>query len=291
MSVKRLIILLVTVAIPFFAYAERRVCHGSGLSEKCSAVITGTNVNVRSKPSTGGAKLFQLNAGDIVYVQEICKEEMYVDNAYANWVKIKCSSGEGYVCSRWMTAYFVDLENESLKVIEYLAYEYFFSEPEDYNPDRDWDEIKILRDNFIHITERRTDREVVLVKGVSWVPENSNILYCPPRMTLIRGLGLYKDPVLLFRGDLKYGAGYCTNVEFYTFNGKDRLEKIVSEKGLHEGGYYRETYINFPNKCYDVLGDKWVGHTTSLKNKGQIVITVKKMENDIVSEEEYIPGR
>lgn len=62
-------------------------------------------INVRSEPTLSGSKMFQLNTGDKVKIIEYDNkwEWISVEGVYSPWYKISCSSGEGYICARYVS--------------------------------------------------------------------------------------------------------------------------------------------------------------------------------------------
>ncbi len=285
--------LLVAAVASLYAGEKSDVFHGGGISKGVCAIVTENNVNVRSKPSMNGRKLFQLNAGDIVTIMEVCEEKMYVDGAWANWVVLDRPGEPCYVLSRWLTSYFLDLQEKVPKSIDFLAYEFFYVIPPDYDPE--WDLLTITDDSLIRITERKVSR----YSYPSFVPENSNCMYVPPEMSLAPELSNSDDSddrlVILFRQAYKYGAGSSANVGFYFLDKDYGFSEHVSQHATMEGGYYRKVFINFESNCYDVLNDKWVPHTSSKATGRNVIVTVENMEYDyetgkkVITKEEFNP--
>lgn len=281
-----LIILTVTFSFLYAGEAQSQLHHCKVYKD---AVITENKVNVRSSPGMSGNKIFQVNAGDVVEVLEICKEEFFADGAYAPWVKISCDYGTGYICSRWMSSNYVLLETGPCSDAEYLVYEYFYEIPENFNPD--WDELKVVKDDFVYIAKSN----VKIFDTVTLIPENENQMFMYPDTMLditdrsIYSTGLKEDHVILIRSRFKYGAGSCSNVMFLAFT-DGKLKKIISESAFSESGCYRKPYINFPKICYNVFDGEWVTQI-SPKKYDPIVVYIQKMNyvdgEQVPSVEEY----
>ncbi|MBP5519331.1 MAG: hypothetical protein J6X84_01960, partial [Treponema sp.] len=193
---------------------------------------------------------------------------------------------------RWMTSYFVNLDNRGGKPSRLLAYEWYYTIPENFNPD--WDDYNPVEDNMFYIK----DSKVTPMSFSSFVPDNPNAIYMPPDMEVVEeDLGIDWDgeyQVILCRNIFKYGGGCSADATFFVFDESNVLSNFINESASWEGNYYRKTFINFPNACYDVYNNKWVSHTTESIKDHYLVVTVQEMtyENgqNVYSEKEYLPG-
>lgn len=301
---KKLIAILLMACTSFFVFSERNgKTYHSGVTEG-EALVTDNHINVRSRANMKGAKLFQLNAGELVDVLEILDDEMFAEGYYAQWVKIGTQEGTGYVLSRWLTSHFVQLNDdipaESVNS-EWLAYEWFTHYSENYDPYSDSeidDEVKVVEDTFIHIKKGKP----IIVQGFTWVPEPPSSFWILPKMSVEKDLGLKQKNILRIYERSKYPGGSGGEVGFYAWDGDDRLVELVKESGYWEGGYSRTPYINFTAAgwCYDLRNNKWIPLKTKKKNIGGIIVTVEKVETvrddngnykEVTETQEYEPGK
>lgn len=270
---------------------QAEVTHCGGVYDGARVIITENKVNVRSSPGMDGEVVGQLNAGDIVTISEVCEEKMFVDGAWANWVLLDVPGEPCYALSRWMTAYFIDLENPSLKICDSLAYEFFCIMPDEPS------EPLVVRDNFIRIRQTHKKSKFKYLDYPTFVPENNGDSFIPPQMSLTPHLDdlldSEKEPMVLFRQNYKYHDGYFSNVRFYRLF-KEGFGICVEANAIsNTNGEYSRVHINFENACYDVLKDKWVQHTSDKAGKGTVIVTKEKLEykngEKIITKEEYNP--
>ncbi len=241
-----------------------------------SCIITDNNINVRSDCSTNSKVLFQLDAGKIVKVEERCREEMFVEGAWAHWYKISCYLGEGYILGRWMTSVYgeCDLRNGGARY-DYVACQFLFQENDADCPGEDSgeyikDEILFIRGNLV----RRLTGFSLLKGKVSSYPCSE--------IQVVQDSGIIRDiPIVLFIKNMGYGAGRIKNCSVCLLTDEKELSEICFAKTVFEIPYFKNQIIYFPDKSYDVYNNEWSG--TDLLERGtpnEIVVVTKEGETD-----------
>lgn len=284
MKMKKVITVVLTLILAISAYAGApagALYHDGGLQVNTAALITDNRINIRTEPATSGKVLGQLNAGDIVTVLAIYDEQMEAEGAYAHWVKIQSEYITGYICGRWMTSYFFETKKGTDKS-EYLAYEFFYKLPEDYDPALD--SYDIVKDNIIHITASN----IYIINDITFVPTDGSS-FVPPEMSVVEGTGLSEDPVLLFRAAYRDDGSIHAAVTFCAWNGDSSLKKIVSADGFDEVLYYRKPVIHFPSKYYDVVNDAWLRPTEGTRFVVKVEERTYTNNRWVITDTEYLP--
>lgn len=251
-------------------------------------IVTGNAVNVRSGAGSGYAKLFQLNAGDVVSVMEKCDAPpLLADGALSYWYKITCGKGTGFMCGRWLTSKYAAGDINADGKIDYITYQAFYRIP--YGAE-DFDEYIFTNDTFLLIQGGTVSE----LKGLSFIPKEKGHPYRPRDIAVIADLELpIKNPVILFSNFFGYGSGRSCICDFYFFNEDNTFSPIISAGSVWEGYYYKKTKLIFPNKAYDVYNQKW---SDSEKGRKDIIIKITKdgkendtyeTESETVSQAEY----
>lgn len=210
--------LVLFIALVGALHAESVVC--DNVRSNCGAdgwqaLVTDGKINVRSEPNTGGEKIFQLNAGDVVTVLNPCLNGMLADEAYAMWVKIRCGGGTGYVCSRWLTPCFVKVSIEGGAKSEYICHTAFYRPRK--NGDGDGIFKRYVKDEFLYIR----DGKVFRIKSESNHDEGASIF---SEETPVTDLSLE------------------LSVEYHTGYEDDKPMIVAYEKiKINEKNYYRAT--------------------------------------------------
>ena len=251
-------------------------------------IVTDNAINVRAGAGSGYAKLFQLDAGEVVSVIEKCDAPpLLAEGALSYWYKITCGKGTGVMCGRWLTSKYAAGDINADGKIDYITYQAFYRIP--YGAE-DFDEYVFTKDTFLLIQGGAVSE----LKGLSFIPKKNGSLYRPRDIAVIADLELpIKNPVILFSNLFGYGAGRNYICDFYFLNEDNTFSPIISAGSFWEGYSYQKTKLIFPNKAYDVYDQKW---SASEKGRKNIILKITKdgkendkyeTEGETVSETEY----
>ncbi len=248
---KKVIFLLLNIFLLANLYANK-IYHDGMISRGSKCLIVDNKINVRADCSTDAKKLFQVNAGTIVDVEERCGEEMYIEGAWSHWYKISCYMGEGYILGRWMTSVYgeCDLRNGYARY-DYIACQFLFEEHDDGCCGLDSGEY--------------IDEEILLVRGatvkkltgISLLSHGISSFPCT-EIQVEQNSGVFgNNPIVLFIKKMGYGAGSLTNCSVCFLTDEKVLTEICYLDTCVEIPFARNQVIYFPNKSYDVYNNEW----------------------------------
>ena len=269
---KKLLILFMLFSIAN-VYAQK-VYHDGMLARNQKCLIIDNNINVRSSPSTSAKKLYKVDAGDEVTILERCTEEMFVEGAWANWYKITCWQGEGYILGRWMTSIYKDCDLQyGYAKNDYIACQFFFRENGNYG----FDSGEYIGEDIFFIRQKK----VTKLEGISLIKNKTYSIPCT-EILIEQETGLKtKEPAVMFIRNFGYGAGDVIECNVCILSDEKILTEICSVSAFWEVPAFKNYEVIFPDVSFDVYNKKWQSLDLLERGKSnEIILICKDQEVD-----------